>query len=222
MTHFKPLLPVTLVAAALLVNAAGERGQAAAPAAGEMGAVADSANQAPAHKGVAIGDQGPAFKGLEGVDGKTHSLGDYKDAQLVVVAFTCNHCPVAKAYEDRLIELAKDYKDRGVQLVAINVNNIEPDRLPKMKERAAEKGFDFPYLVDPSQQIGHAYGATVTPHVFVLDRDRNVAYMGAIDDNMKEDKVTQHHLRDALDALLADQAVAANTTQQFGCGIKYE
>jgi len=179
---------------------------------------ADAATQ----QGVEIGQQGPAFNGLEGVDGKTHSLDEYADAKLVVLVFTCNHCPVAQAYQDRLIELAEDYQGKGVQIVAINVNNMEADKLPAMKQRAEEKGFNFPYLYDPSQQIGREYGATVTPHVFVLDQDRKVAYMGAVDDSQNPDNVTQHYLRDALDALLAGQAPEMTSTKQFGCGIKYE
>jgi peroxiredoxin len=181
-----------------------------------------NADDAAAQQGVAIGQQGPAFNGLEGVDGKTHSLDEYADAKLVVLVFTCNHCPVAQAYQDRLIELAEDYQGKGVQVVAINVNNIEPDKLPAMKERAAEKGFNFPYLYDPSQEIGREYGATVTPHVFVLDQDRKVAYMGSVDDNQNPDNVTQHYLRDALDALLAGQTPETTSTKQFGCGIKYD
>lgn len=170
----------------------------------------------------AVGEAGPAWSGLVGVDDKSHSLDEYADAKLVVVVFTCNHCPVAQAYQDRLIELAGDYKDQGVQFVAINVNNIDADKLPAMKQRAEEKGFNFPYLYDPSQQIGHAYGATVTPHVFVLDQDRHVAYMGAIDDSQNPDNVTQQYLRDALDALLAGRTPETASTQQFGCSIKYE
>lgn len=181
-----------------------------------------NADDAAAQQGVAIGQQGPAFNGLEGVDGKTHSLDEYADAKLVVLVFTCNHCPVAQAYQDRLIELAEDYQGKGVQVVAINVNNMEADKLPAMKERAAEKGFNFPYLYDPSQEIGREYGATVTPHVFVLDQDRKVAYMGSVDDNQNPDNVTQHYLRDALDALLAGQAPETTSTKQFGCGIKYD
>src|SRR5262245_45359491 len=102
--------------------------------------------------GVAIGDPAPAWKDLVGVDDGTHSLSDLKDAKAVVVVFTCNHCPVAKAYEDRLIDLAADYGDKGVELVAINVNNMDADKLPAMKERAEEKGFKFDYLYDPTQQ----------------------------------------------------------------------
>jgi peroxiredoxin len=169
-----------------------------------------------------IGAAAPHFQGIVGIDDKQHSLADYKDARLIVLVFTCNHCPVAKAYEDRLVALQKDYAAKGVQIVAVNVNNIPDDRLDKMKERAKEKGFNFPYLYDSSQKIGRDYGATVTPHVFLLDKDRKLAYRGAIDDNMAVDKVKKHYLRDALDALLAGRRPPETTTKQFGCGIKYE
>ncbi len=155
------------------------------------------------HKKLAVGDTAPAWKDLIGVDDQKHSLGEHADAKAVVVVFTCNHCPVAQAYQDRIIDIASDYADKGVDVVAINVNNLEADKLPKMKERAEEKGFKFDYLYDPSQEIGRAYSAAVTPHVFLLDGARNVAYIGAIDDNMNPDKVTKHYLRDAIDAVLA-------------------
>jgi peroxiredoxin len=169
-----------------------------------------------------LGDVAPAIEGLDGVDDKKHSLKDYADAKAVVVAFTCNHCPVAVAYEDRLIALQNDYADQGVQLVAINVNKMEADKMPAMKERAAEKGFTFPYLYDPSQEVGRNFGAAVTPHVFLLDGDRELVYVGAIDDNMEEDKVSEKYLRDAIDAVLAGKAPETAEVKPVGCGIKYE
>jgi peroxiredoxin len=172
--------------------------------------------------GVAIGDIAPDFKDLAGIDDAKHSLADYKDAELIVLAFTCNHCPVAKAYEDRLVALQRDYQPKGVQLVAVNVNNIPEDRLDAMKVRAKQKGFSFPYLYDATQKVGHDYGAKVTPHVFVLDKSRKIAYMGAIDDSGKADKVKEPYLRRALDALLDGKKPAEAVTRQFGCGIRYE
>ena len=169
-----------------------------------------------------IGDAAPAWSGLPGTDDQKHSLADYKDAKLLVLVFTTNHCPVARAYEDRLIALERDYRSKGVKVVAVNVNNIEPDRMDAMKKRAADKGFNFPYLYDASQKIGRDYGATVTPHVFVLDKNRKIAYVGAVDDRQEADKVKTHYLRDALDALLAGKAPPQAVTQQFGCGISYE
>jgi len=169
-----------------------------------------------------IGDKAPDFKDLPGVDGKKHSLSDYADAKIVVVVFTCNHCPVAKAYEDRIIQFQKDYKDKGVQVIAINVNNIPQDRLDKMIERAKQKGFNFPYLYDQSQESARQYGATCTPHFFVLCPERKIAYMGAMDDNNNPDKVKEHWLRDAVDALLAGKTPPKQITQQRGCSIKWD
>ena len=169
-----------------------------------------------------IGDPAPQWTGIVGTDDKPHALADYKDAKAVVVVFTCNHCPVATAYQERLVALQKDYKDKGVQIIAICVNKGPADDLEAMKKRAESAGFNFPYLCDPTQQVGRDYAATCTPHVFVLDKDRKLAYMGAIDDNMHADKVEKHHVRAALDALLAGKTPETPTTRQFGCGIHYE
>ncbi len=171
---------------------------------------------------VKIGDQAPTFTHIIGVDDKEHGLADFKDAKLVVLVFTCNHCPVATAYEDRLVALQNDYKAKGIQVVAVNVNNIAVDRLDKMKQRAEAKRFNFPYLYDPSQEMGHDYGATVTPHVFLLDRQRKIAYMGAVDDKRNASQVKKTYLRDAIDALLAGKGPPEAVTKQFGCGIQYE
>jgi peroxiredoxin len=188
---------------------------------GEANNPADSA-AATSKRSLKVGDPAPAWAQLEGVDGKKHSLKDLRDAKAIAVVFTTNHCPVAVAYEDRLVELHNKYKDKGVALVAINVNNIEADRLPKMKERAEEKGFEFAYLYDPSQKIGRAFGATVTPHAFLLDGDRKLVYMGAVDDNQNSSEVSKHYLQDAIEAVLAGRAPEPATTKQFGCGIQYE
>jgi peroxiredoxin len=169
-----------------------------------------------------IGDAAPEFSGIVGIDDQKHGLADYKDTKLIVLVFTCNHCPVAVAYEDRLVALQKDYKDKGVVLVAVNVNNLPADKLDKMKERAKSKGFNFPYLYDETQKIGRDYGAEVTPHVFVLDGKRKIAYIGAVDDKQNADAVKTHFLRDALDALLAGKEPPQAVTKHFGCGIKYE
>ena len=197
----------------------------ATPAGPTLNPPATTEGAAPAadeKQGAAIGAPGPAWANLEGTDGKMHSLKDIADTQVVAVVFTCNHCPVAQAYEDRLVKFATDYKDKGVELVAINVNNLDADKLPAMKERAAEKGFTFAYLYDPSQDIGRAFGAAVTPHAFVLDKSRNVVYMGAIDDEQDESAVTKHYLRDAVDAALAGKSPDVTTSQQFGCSINYD
>jgi len=171
---------------------------------------------------VKVGDPAPKWSGLAGVDGQEHGLDQYRTAKAIVLVFTCNHCPVAKAYEDRLVGLQKDYKSKGVQVIAINVNNLPADRLDKMKERAADKGFNFPYLYDPSQVSGHDYGAKVTPHVFVLDGQHKIVYLGAIDDSQDPANVKSNYVRDALDAVLAGREPPKADTKAFGCGIKYE
>jgi peroxiredoxin len=170
-----------------------------------------------------IGATAPEWKNLPGTDDKQHSLADLGDAKAVVAVFTCNSCPVAIAYEDRLIALANEYKDKDVEFVAINVNNDESNALAAMKERAEEKGFPFAYLYDSSQQIARDYGATVTPHTFVLNEQRKVVYAGAIDDNQGDPSaVKEQYLRAAIDATLAGQEPTVATMKPVGCGIKYE
>ncbi|MEQ8787713.1 MAG: thioredoxin family protein [Pirellulaceae bacterium] len=164
---------------------------------------------------LAIGDKAPDFSATT-TAGKEIALGDYKDAKVVVVNFTCNICPVAVAYEDRFIEFAKEYQDKGVAFVAINVNTTED--LEAMKQRAEEKGFNFPYAYDASGDSCRAYGAQVTPHLFVLDKDRTLAYVGAFDDSMK--KPTKTYVKDAVDALLSGKKVDVTTTKAVGCGIR--
>ncbi len=168
-----------------------------------------------------IGDAAPDWSGIIGVDDKEHGLADYKDAKLIVTVFTCNSCPVAKAYEDRLVALQKDYKSKGVQVVAVNVNNGASDRLDPMKKRAADKKFTFPYLYDSTQKIAVDYGAKTTPHVFVADGKRKIAYIGAIDNSQDTARVTEPHLRNALDALLAGKEPPKAVTRAFGCSVKY-
>jgi thiol-disulfide isomerase/thioredoxin len=183
---------------------------------------ADVAVPAQDSKKFSVGDPAPEWKDLIGVDDQKHSFSELKDAKAVVVVFTCNHCPVAQAYEDRMIELAANYKDKGVELVAINVNNMEDDKLPAMKTRAEEKDYKFNYLYDPSQEIGRAFGATVTPHAFLFDGQRKLAYVGSIDDNMEAEKVEKHYLQDAIDAVLAGTKPEIDSTKPAGCGIQYE
>jgi peroxiredoxin len=174
------------------------------------------------NKVVDIGKPAPAWSELFGVDNKRHGLADLKEAKLVVVVFACNHCPVVKTYERRLIRFVDDYRDKGVEFVAISVSRQASDQLPQMKSRASDSGFNFPYLIDPSQKIAKNYGATHTPHVFVLDPQRRIAYMGKIDDHLDESKVTERFLRDAVDALLAGKSPDVAETRQVGCDIEYE
>lgn len=171
---------------------------------------------------VNVGDAAPAWKDLAGTDGKSHGLADLKEAKAIVVVFTCNHCPVAAAYEERFAELVRDYGGKGVTLVAINCSRRPTDTLDKMKQRAESRKFPFDYLQDATQDIAKQYGATVTPHVFVLDAARKIAYMGAFDDNMEPSKVERKYVRDAIDAVLAGNRPEIRETRQFGCGIDYE
>jgi peroxiredoxin len=166
------------------------------------------------------GDDAPAWVELPGVDDKKHSLADLKDKPVVVVAFTCNSCPVAELYEDRIVALAKKYSGK-IALVAINVNRIEQDRLPKMKERAREKGFEFPYLYDETQKIAKRYGATYTPEFFVLDRERKIAYMGAMDDKSPPAQPTERFLEQAVEAVLKGQKPSKAETLARGCRVRY-
>lgn len=185
-------------------------------------------------KTLEIGSPAPDFD-LPGVDGKRHKLSDYKDAKVLAVVFTCNHCPTAQAYEDRLIKLQQDYKDKGVALVAINPNDPLAvrldelgysdlgDSLEDMKLRQAEKKFPFPYLDDgETQAVARAYGVVATPHVFVFDGDRKLRYQGRIDDSeTKPEEVKSHDARNAIDALLAGKAPPVEKTNVFGCSTKW-
>lgn len=175
------------------------------------------------NKVLSVGDPAPAWKDLEGTDGKSHSLADLKDKDVVVVVFTCNSCPVAVGYEDRIIALAKAHAGdvSKVAVVAINVNTVPDDRLPKMKERAAKKKFPFPYLYDPTQQIAKAYGANYTPEFFVLNKERKVAYMGALDDASNPQQAKVNHLELAVAAALAGKPVEKGETLARGCRIRF-
>jgi peroxiredoxin len=172
-----------------------------------------------------IGDKAIPFN-LIGVDDQQHALSDYADKAAVAVIFSCNHCPYVRAWEDRMIQIQADYADKGVQLIAINANDATKypdDSFPKMKERAQEKGFNFPYLHDETQEIAQAYGAERTPQVFLFDQDGVLRYYGAIDDNYENpNAVKQHYLRDALDAVLAGQDPPVTETPPVGCTIKWK
>ncbi|GBD37646.1 Thiol-disulfide oxidoreductase ResA [bacterium HR36] len=175
------------------------------------------------NKKLNIGDPCPNFQNLEGVDGKKYSLSDFKDKDVLVIVITCNHCPIAQAYEDRIIAFTKKWctgADSKVALVAINVNNLEADKLPAMKIRAKERGFNFPYLYDPTQQIGRALGATVTPEFFVFNKERKLIYMGAMDDSNTNPKV--NYLEPAVEAALKGSEPAIKETRARGCTVKYE
>lgn len=163
---------------------------------------------------------------LKGTDGKTYSLKDFSDAATLVVVFSCNHCPYVKAYEDRMVAIQKDYAARGARLVAINSNddeNYPEDGFENMVRRAKEKGFNFPYLRDETQETARRYGATHTPQIFVFDASRRLAYTGKIDDNWESPAaVTRRYLREALDELVAGRAPRLAETHAIGCTIKWK
>lgn len=179
-----------------------------------------------AQDGYEVGDYATDFK-LKNIDGKHYSLADMDDAQGYIVIFTCNHCPYAIAYEDRIIDIHNKYAEKGFPVVAINPNDstIAPgDSWSKMKVRAEEKGFPFVYLLDEKQDIFPQYGATRTPHVYVLDKEDDklrVAYIGTIDDNYKDaSAVEKTYLEDAIDALIAGNEPPVTYTRAIGCTIK--
>jgi peroxiredoxin len=171
-----------------------------------------------------LGDAAPGFR-LPGVDGRTYSLEDFADTVALVVVFSCNHCPYVQAYEDRMIGIQRDYQARGVQFLAINSNDdthYPEDSFEAMVKRSKAKGYNFPYLRDAAQTVAKAYGATHTPHLFVFNKDRRLAYTGKIDDNwQKPDIVKRHYLREALDALLQGTVPAEAQTHAIGCTIKW-
>jgi peroxiredoxin len=166
-----------------------------------------------------IGSPAPDFKNLPGVDGKKHSLADYKK-DILVIAITCNHCPVAVAYEDRLIEFTKKY-GKKIDIVAINVNTNEQDKLDKMIVRAQEKGFNFAYLYDESQQVAKAVKAQVTPEFYVFDKNRKLVYWGPLDDSQNPDNAKAPYLANAIDALLKGEVPTVQQKKAFGCKVQY-
>ncbi|WMI65971.1 thioredoxin family protein [Aestuariibaculum sp. YM273] len=183
-------------------------------------------NKTTVNSGYKIGDIAEDFS-LKNIDGKMVSLSDYKEAKGFIVTFTCNTCPFAVAYEDRIVALDKKYASKGYPVIAIMPNNtdIKPgDNLDAMKERAESKGFTFPYLIDSEQTVFPKYGATKTPHMFVLQKTKKgnvVKYIGAIDDNYKDaESVTTKYVEDAVDALLAGKEVEQKETKAIGCSIK--
>ena len=181
-----------------------------------------------AQQGLEVGDKAIDFN-LLNVDGEYVSLEDYQDKKGVVVIFTCNHCPYAQAWEQRIIDLHQDYAGKGYPVVAINPNDsnvVAADSYSAMQQRAEEKNYPFPYLLDAKQNIFPAYGATKTPHVYLLENMNNefiVRYIGAVDNNYKAaDKVTETYLADAIDALIEGEKPEPESTKAIGCSIKVE
>ena len=186
------------------------------------------------YKTLEIGSKAPDFK-LPGVDGKTYSLASFKTANILVIVFTCNHCPTAQAYEERIIQLTKDYKSKGVAVVAISPNDPKSvqlselgysdmgDSFAEMKVRAKQKKYNFPYLYDgDTEKTSKAYGPVATPHVFIFDKDRKLRYQGRIDDVEKPTGTPKNlDTRNAIEALLANKEVPVATTKVFGCSVKW-
>ncbi len=214
-----PVLLLCLALLALLPLLAGRGGLAAA--------------DGPAVPTLAIGAPAPDFC-LPGIDGQTHCLKEYAPSKVMILVFTCNHCPTAQLYEGRIKQLAADYRDRGAALVAIEPNSPNAVRLNElgytdvgdsfedMKIRAAYRHFNFPYLYDgETQKVSRAYGPAATPHVFIFDAQRILRYEGRVDNNPRETLVTKRDAREAIDALLADKPVALAKTPSVGCSTKW-
>jgi peroxiredoxin len=195
-------------------------------------AAAVASAEPPGFKTLSIGDAAPDFK-LPGVDGKDYSLADFAKAKLLAIIFTCNHCPTAQAYEDRIIHLEADYKDKGLALVAISPNDPKAvrldelgytefsDSLEEMTQRAKDRNFQFPYLYDgETQKTSLAYGVLATPQVYLFDQGRKLQYVGRIDDSDVK-TVTSHDARNAIEALLAGKQVPVAQTRTFGCSTKW-
>ncbi len=171
--------------------------------------------------GYQVGDTAEDFS-LMGVDDQMHSLADYEDAKGFVVIFTCNHCPYSVAYEDRIIALHAEYGE-DYPVIAINPNDpvsYPSDNFENMKVRAQEKGFTFDYLFDDGQKVFPKFGATKTPHVFLLDKELKVQYIGAIDNSTEKSGVTKTYLADAIESLQAGESPKVTSTKAIGCGIK--
>ena len=186
------------------------------------------------HPTLAVGSPAPDFS-LPGIDGKTHVLADYSSAKVLVIVFTCNHCPTAQLYESRIKKLAEDYRGKGVTLIAIEPNDPEAvrpselawtdvgDGFEDMKIRATYRHFNFPYLYDgATQAIARAYGPKATPHVFIFDEQRNLRYEGRVDNSQRESLVKTQDARAAIDALLEGKPVAVPHTGVFGCSTKWK
>ncbi len=177
----------------------------------------------PAAGELALGSPGPAFS-LKGTDGAMHTLAETRGAKGMAVIFTCNECPYAKGYEDRLIGLAKEFQPKGIGFIAINPNDplIQPgDGFDFMVTRAQEKKFPYPYVIDETQAIAAAYGAKVTPHIFLLDAAGTLVYRGRVDDSLDLLKVKKGDFREALHALVTGKPVPVAKTKAFGCGVKW-
>src|SRR5580658_1943442 len=193
-----------------------------------------SASAQTPHPILPIGSSAPDFS-LPGVDGKIHSLADYASSPILVVVFTCNHCPIAQMYEQRIQQLESDYRGRGVSVLAIQPNDPKAirideldssdisDTLDEMKIRVAYKHLHYPYLYDgETQSVARAYGPQATPHVFIFDKERKLRYEGRMDNSYRMEQVKSQDARNAIDALLANHEVPVQKTGVFGCSTKWQ
>ncbi len=178
--------------------------------------------------GYQVGDKATDFN-LKNTDGKMYSLSANADLKGAIIVFTCNHCPFSKAYEDRIIDLHKQYASKGYPVIAINSNDksVEPeDSYEEMVKRAKSHKYPFPYLYDESQEVASAFGAARTPHVFIVQKSKNdfvIKYIGAIDDNANEPaSATKHYVNDAVNSLIAGKEVEVKSTKAIGCTIKWK
>jgi peroxiredoxin len=174
--------------------------------------------------GLPLGSTAPDFR-LKGVDGKSYTLKSFADREAIAIVFSCNHCPYVQAYEARMVQLQWDYLPKGATLVAINSNDDQgypEDSFENMITRSKEKGFNFPYLRDETQEIARKYGAICTPHIFLFNEQRVLSYKGRIDDNRNSNDVKSHDLRSAMDAVLSGKTPAVQETRPFGCSIKWK
>ena len=178
--------------------------------------------------GYKVGDKAADFK-LKNVNEKMVSMADYKDAKGIIVVFTCNHCPFAKKYESRIMDLDKKYKSKGFPVIAISPNDpveVADDSFENMQKRAKEKNYSFPYVLDETQNVAKEYGATKTPHVYLLQKEKDayvVKYIGAIDDNADDEKaVKEKYVENAIANILAGKPVSPDNTKAIGCGIKWK
>ncbi|CAN5431537.1 thioredoxin family protein [soil metagenome] len=175
------------------------------------------------NKVLSVGDAAPTWKDLEGIDGKQHTFDEFKAKDCLVVVFTCNTCVTSNDYEERIIKFVNKHcgKDGKTALVAINANQVKEDLLPKMKERAEKKKYNFAYLTDPTQATAKAYGAKWTPEFFVLNKDRKVVYMGAMDDKTKAAEAKENYVELAVAAALNGKAAEKGESPARGCLIRY-
>ena len=178
------------------------------------------------NKDLPLGSLLPGFSNLPGTDGKKYSSSDFQNTPVLVIVFSCNHCPYVRAYENRIMELQQNYSKRGVKVVAVNSNdavNYPQDDFPSMMKRAKDMNFNFIYLRDENQDVAEAFGATHTPQFFVFDGERKLQYKGKMDDNWEEpSQVKQNYLREAIEALLDGKKVQIPETYSIGCTIKWK